>query len=150
MRVIIAGPRTAFSEKAVCHAMELAKVHMGIWPAVLVSGQAVGIDTAACSVCHTLGVPIEPHPITDEHRARYGLRAGMERNSQMEQAADALIAVWDGHSPGTWDMIHKMVCAAKPVFLGMLKNHQNKNDLHMWKRRARSGLFLSMPLDYEG
>lgn len=148
MRVIVAGPRTAFSTKAVCQAFELAHQHMGIWPSVLVCGQATGIDTSAAEVCRLLGVPIDPHPITDEERMRYGLRAGMERNSEMEKAADALIAVWDGISAGTWDMINRMVHAGKPAFVGLLKGHENKNDLHSWKRRSKSGLFMSMQLSY--
>jgi hypothetical protein len=35
----------------------------------------------------------------------YGKRAGPIRNAQMAQEADALIALWDGVSPGTRGMI---------------------------------------------
>jgi uncharacterized phage-like protein YoqJ len=39
---------------------------------------------------------------------KYGKRAGHRRNQQMADNADALIALWDGESPGTRDMIRRM------------------------------------------
>ena len=36
---------------------------------------------------------------------KYNARAGIDRNEQMGDYADALIAVWDGKSPGTKNMI---------------------------------------------
>lgn len=36
---------------------------------------------------------------------QYGRRAGPIRNEKMAQAADALVAFWDGSSPGTKNMI---------------------------------------------
>jgi hypothetical protein len=36
---------------------------------------------------------------------RYGKRAGYLRNVEMAKVADALVAVWDGTSPGTRHMI---------------------------------------------
>ena len=35
----------------------------------------------------------------------YGKRAGVRRNEEMADMADALIAIWDGSSPGTKHMI---------------------------------------------
>jgi hypothetical protein len=35
----------------------------------------------------------------------YGRSAGMIRNRQMANYADALLAIWDGRSPGTANMI---------------------------------------------
>lgn len=48
---------------------------------------------------------------------RYGRGAGMVRNQQMAWYADALIAVWDGHSPGTKHMIEFMERLKKPVYI---------------------------------
>lgn len=54
-------------------------------------------DMHARTVAEGLGVPFHPHP-ADWSRGR---RAGPERNARMVEAADALIAVWNGRSKGT-------------------------------------------------
>ena len=43
--------------------------------------------------------------------------AGMERNIEMAKYADALLAVWDGTSNGTFHMIHEMRARNKPVYV---------------------------------
>ena len=40
----------------------------------------------------------------------------------MAQYADALVAVWDGVSPGTKGMILEMKKLKKLVFIGLVKN----------------------------
>jgi hypothetical protein len=47
----------------------------------------------------------------------YGKSAGMIRNTQMANKADALIAIWDGESRGTKHMIDYMYRLEKPVFV---------------------------------
>jgi len=44
-----------------------------------------------------------------------GKRAGMVRNSAMAEYADALLARWDGKSPGTRNMIETMRKLGKPT-----------------------------------
>lgn len=46
---------------------------------------------------------------------KYGKRAGYVRNAEMAEAADALIAFWDGESKGTKNMIDLMRMKNKPV-----------------------------------
>jgi SLOG family YspA-like protein len=46
-----------------------------------------------------------------------GRRAGFFRNKKMAEYADKLIAVWDGRSQGTADMICQMRLAGKPWFV---------------------------------
>lgn len=46
---------------------------------------------------------------------KYGKSAGIRRNADMAKHADALIALWDGASQGTRDMIERMHEREKPV-----------------------------------
>ena len=48
---------------------------------------------------------------------KHGKAAGPIRNRQMAEYADCLIAVWDGKSRGTKNMIDEMNKLMKPVFL---------------------------------
>lgn len=48
---------------------------------------------------------------------RYGRAAGRQRNLQMAVYADALIAVWDGKSPGTRHMIETAERMGLKVFV---------------------------------
>lgn len=43
--------------------------------------------------------------------------AGKIRNLEMTKVSDGLIAIWDGESVGTKDIIEKMVSAGKPTFI---------------------------------
>ena len=57
---------------------------------------------------------------------RYGRKAGILRNRKMAKYADALIAVWDGLSRGTANMIAEMEALGKPVFrFGGDSDHRN-------------------------
>ena len=59
-------------------------------PTAIISGIARGADT--------LGIQVLEFPADWE---RLGRRAGMVRNLQMLDAADAVVAFWDGQSRGT-------------------------------------------------
>lgn len=48
---------------------------------------------------------------------KYGRRAGMIRNNEMAEYADYLIAIWDGRSRGTKNMIKQMVNHGKPMLV---------------------------------
>jgi hypothetical protein len=65
--------------------------------------------------------------------------AGPIRNKKLVAAGDALVALWDGESPGTWDCITQMRRAGKPVFVYRLDGvpHERIN--------AQLGLFPSAP-----
>lgn len=82
------------------------------------SGKAPGIDRRGEEWANMYGIPIKPFfaKWRDlKHRDRvvkinaqgqkYDARAGYRRNEKMAKYADALIAVWDGKSKGTRDMI---------------------------------------------
>lgn len=98
MRTIIAGSRNAVTLWDVHLAVMLAP-----WtPTVVLSGTARGADQFGETVARSVGWPVEQFPA---FWLRLGPRAGFERNARMAEAADALIAVWDGESRGTKHMI---------------------------------------------
>lgn len=113
MKVIIAGSRTLRSFGVVrraiyhgCAALQIAK------PSEVVSGGASGVDSTGELWAGANGVPVRRFPAD---WIRYGLGAGPIRNREMADYADALIAVWDGKSRGTADMIRQMRERGKPV-----------------------------------
>lgn len=59
-------------------------------------------------------IPIKPYPAD---WSRYGSAAGHIRNGDMAEYGDQLIAVWDGKSKGTGNMIATMRKLGKPVFV---------------------------------
>jgi Protein of unknown function (DUF2493). len=73
------------------------------WPVdEVVSGTARGADTAGEAWAEHHGVPVERFPADwDEH----GKSAGPIRNQEMADYADAVVAIWDGKSSGTHNMI---------------------------------------------
>lgn len=70
----------------------------------IVSGGASGADAMGCAWAHANKVPVRVFRAEwDVH----GRAAGPIRNREMAQYADELIAVWDGKSPGTKNMINE-------------------------------------------
>ena len=106
MRIIIAGsrdipdPYTHVCE-AIAKCIFVPKINLTI-----ISGGARGIDRAGELFAQNHGFSCERY-IPDWS---LGKMAGILRNAQMikEGKPDALIAVWDGVSRGTADMITKM------------------------------------------
>lgn len=102
-RVIIAGGRE-FQD------YELVKDRVGYYiqnelqsdSVVIVSGHASGADTLGERYAHEHGLKCELYPADWKS---YGKAAGPIRNGQMADAAQALIAFWDGESRGTKNMI---------------------------------------------
>lgn len=112
MRTIIAGSRgltdPALIETAVLDALLCA----GINPTVVLSGTAEGVDRLGEAWAAAQGLAVERYPAP---WAQYPKTAGRMRNVQMSRRADALIAVWDGASPGTRHMIALMQKRGVPV-----------------------------------
>ena len=80
----------------------------------LVSGGAQGADFLGEKYALENGIPIKHFPADwDKH----GRAAGPIRNQQMADYADVLIAVWDGQSKGTKNMISCMNKLKKPVYI---------------------------------
>lgn len=78
----------------------------------VVSGGARGPDSLGEAWARENGIPVS-RKLPDWER--FGRAAGMYRNSEMAEYADAAIILWDGSSRGTLDMIDKMRRARKPL-----------------------------------
>jgi len=74
----------------------------------LIVGGARGVDTVAEKWGISRGIPCLRFPVENSDWARYGGYAGHMRNQQMANVADGLIAIWNGKSPDTEDMISRM------------------------------------------
>ena len=99
MRVIIAGSRDG-----VCRAdIDAAMKASGFIPTVVLSGTARGADVLGEAWAADNGIPVERYPADWDKYGRH--RAGIIRNAQMAEKAEALVAVWDGSSSGTRNMI---------------------------------------------
>lgn len=109
MKVIIAGSRNLNPT----HSQILAAFAKTDWSvSEIVSGTARGVDRAGEMFAKSKNIPVKQFPADWK---RHGKVAGMIRNAQMADYADALLAFWDGESPGTRAMIAMMKGRKKPV-----------------------------------
>jgi len=65
--------------------------------AVVISGGAKGVDTAAVEDARAYGLRTEVYPADWD---RHGKSAGFRRNRQIVAAADVVVAFWNGESRG--------------------------------------------------
>ena len=116
MKVIIAGGRD-FSDyellKKKCDSILSNKKLSDI---TIVSGCARGADDMGETYALEKGYMIELFCAEWE---TYGKKAGMIRNTQMAEVADALIAFWDGKSHGTKHMIE--IATKKGLLVRVIK-----------------------------
>lgn len=100
MKTVIAGSRLAsITADTVAQAVR----ECGWDPSLVISGTAMGADRAGELWAEANGIPILRCPANwDLH----GRSAGIIRNTEMAGKADALIALWDGKSKGTYHMIN--------------------------------------------
>ena len=101
MKTIIAGGReVTYSTFVTCLRHILPYLHDDITE--IVSGEARGVDTYGADWGRANRIHIETFPAD---WVKYGKRVGFIRNEEMAVYADTLIAIWDGVSTGTADMI---------------------------------------------
>jgi len=100
MRTIIAGSRDCLNYAELLKAIDAID-----WqPTVVLSGNARGADTLGEQWAKENAIPLEIYPAGWQ---QYGKKAGLMRNIQMAEKADALIALWDHKSTGTKHMIEE-------------------------------------------
>lgn len=102
-RVIIAGTRT-FDNYSLLREyadFKLSKITDHI---EIVSGGARGADALGERYAREKSYSLRVFPAEWE---QYGRKAGVMRNRAMAEYADALLAIWDGHSKGTKNMIEE-------------------------------------------
>lgn len=100
MKTIIAGSRTITDLRHIQDATDSC-----FWTITeVVSGCAPGVDTLGETYAKSVNIPIKQFPADWKTHKR---AAGPIRNQQMADYSDALLAIWDGKSKGTADMIRR-------------------------------------------
>ena len=100
MKTIIAGSRILRDPKLVEAAVKASGFHI----TEVVSGEAAGIDQLGEKWAAVNGLPVKRFvPKWKTH----GKAAGPIRNRAMAEYAQALIAIWNGKSKGTENMIQQ-------------------------------------------
>lgn len=110
MKTIIAGSREFIDQDFVNRCV---KKHIHVITEV-VSGGAKGVDMLGEQFAKEHNLPIKRFSVSQDDWKTLGKAAGPIRNKKMAEYADALIAFWDGNSPGTKNMIETMKKMGKP------------------------------------
>lgn len=104
MRIIIAGSRgLQFAFQDIVDAMHSLAENQ-IHATEIISGCAAGVDTAGEKWAEVNGVAVKRFPA---YWQTHGRAAGPIRNEQMAEYGQVLLAVWDGKSKGTADIIKR-------------------------------------------
>jgi hypothetical protein len=102
MKIIVCGTRTFDDYALLCS--KLDAITKGVKKVIVVSGGAAGADRLGERWAFERGHSYEVYHADWSQ----GKKAGPLRNSEMvESGARALVAFWDGKSPGTKDIIAK-------------------------------------------
>lgn len=110
MKVIIAGGRTITDYTLVLSALGESE----FTPTEIVSGMAPGVDTLAIQYALENNLPLKEF---HANWNKYKRAAGPIRNKQMAEYADALVAIWDGESRGTKNMIEEATLRGLKVYV---------------------------------
>ena len=109
-KVIIAGSREIEDFQAVVSAVRNSNFNV----TEIISGGARGVDYLAIEYARQYNIPYTEYMADWE---LLGKSAGVIRNRTMAEQGDALIAIWDGKSRGTLNMINTMHKLKKPIFV---------------------------------
>lgn len=102
MRIIVCGSRTFMDYTLLQETLDRLTRKLDKAKLVILSGHTRGADTLAEHWCFVRHVSLEVyHPDHNTH----GKAAPHVRNREMVEAADALVAFWDGESPGTASIV---------------------------------------------
>lgn len=118
--MIIAGSRSIRDMKV----LEAAIQNAGYEITEVVSGGAGGVDSLGEEWALNHRIPCRSFKV-EGFEWEQGRDAGHKRNERMAVYGDALIAVWDGTSTGTPDMIRRMKAHGKPHYV-----HRHEGDQH--------------------
>lgn len=99
MKVIVAGSRSIEDYNIVMDAIAESSFPL----TEIVSGHAKGVDALGEKYAKENRIPLK---IFEAKWRMLGKRAGYQRNIDMARYADALVAIWDGKSAGTKNMIN--------------------------------------------
>lgn len=110
---IIAGTRSCTEMRYLKRAIKQCP-----WePSEVLNGCAPGADTLGETWAKKIGVPVKDYPANWRPKGVLDRAAGIKRNVEMAKNAQALIALWDGRSPGTKHMISEATKRGLEVFV---------------------------------
>lgn len=114
MRLVIAGSITLTDYKLLLRCLQHTQFAVALRTnnAVVLSGCAIGIDSLAIRWANKNGIAVERYPPQWDV---YGKHAGAVRTATMLDAADGLLAIWNGYSLGTKYAIDYALAAGRPV-----------------------------------
>lgn len=115
-KLIIAGSRSILDYDVLLLAIEKSGFNPDDYN-VVVSGCALGADSLGIRYAMETKKKIMQFPVSAADWRLHGPSAGPIRNQKMAEVGDALIALWDGESKGTMDMVRRMRAYKKPVFV---------------------------------
>ena len=108
MKLVIAGSRGFSDYQLLCQTLAPERSRISL----VITGGARGADQLGYRWGWKHAIK---HQLFRADWERFGRSAGVRRNHQMAEAADLLIAFWDGQSPGTRHMIAAMQQLGKPA-----------------------------------
>lgn len=115
VKIIIAGSRGITDKSFVAGVIEMNPICPPEHITEIVSGHCPrGVDAIAEEIAQELDIPVQAFPANWD---KYGRQAGPIRNQEMAEYADGLIAIWDGKSRGTKNMIIKAHAVSIPVYV---------------------------------
>ncbi|MCE2711469.1 MAG: DUF2493 domain-containing protein [Cryomorphaceae bacterium] len=135
MKLAVIGSRS-FNEQTVFDTILEDFLRNKSIPTILVSGKAPGVDTLAEKWASRKGVPtriFEPKYEKFPKRERRW-RANKERNTEIAEFCEVLLAFWDMRSTGTKDTLIKALDLNKTVYIyninsGSIELIRNKEHL---------------------
>lgn len=113
MRVIIAGGRNVHDYDKLLDAIKESQFPI----ATVVSGGAKGADALGERYAEEMNLKLN---VFNADWDRHGRAAGPIRNRKMAENADALIALWDGKTRGTKNMIETAAKLGLLVFVKII------------------------------
>lgn len=120
MIIIVSGSRGYHRDEYMPKLDEAIRLS-GFRPTKIIHGaEMTSVDRLARAWAKVNKIPEQGYPADWEGTVMRGLpkgAAGPIRNAEMAKLGDALVALWDGESPGTHDMIVKTRRAKKPGFV---------------------------------
>lgn len=125
-RVIIAGSRTIDSQMFIFDKLDtlLSQKIQEKEQIQIVSGTARGVGRIGEQYAAARGFLCKQYPADWN---THGKKAGYLRNCQMAENADALVAFWDGNSPGTRHMIETAKAHGLAVRVIRIKTEKKEN-----------------------
>ncbi len=121
MKLAIVGSRSFFNYDAFKETLEDYLSENKIFPTLVISGGAGGVDSLAALWAKEMSIPITVYKADWN---KHGKAAGPLRNTTIVDSADKVVAFWDGISRGTQDSINKAKTSKKLLIIFDTKTHE--------------------------